>query len=116
MLIACVCLIGVLLIFVLVTFLMTHKNYNFAIQGGKLRVQTVGSHLKLYFNDNLIKDVFSPHLFNGEVVDFKIEEKELKVCCQCNAFGNKLKVEILDGKKVVASNGVEFKKSKSNKV
>lgn len=112
MLIACISLVGVLILFVAITFFMTYKRYQFEVEGGKLRVQTMGSHLKIFFNDNLIKDVFSPQLFNGEQVSFNIGEKEFQINCKCNKFGNKLKVEILDGEKIIATNGVELKNEK----
>ena len=109
MIIACIVLVSVLVIFVLSTFLMTYKNYKFEIEGGELRVNSSGSHLKIYFNNNLLQDVFSPQLFKGETVNISIKEKELQVFCKCNYLGNKLKVEVLEGDKIVATNGIEIK-------
>jgi len=109
MLIACIVVICLLVVFVAVTFFITFKKYSFELEGGNLKVQTIGSHLKIYFNNELIKDVFSPQLFNGEKVEFQIGEKEYNLFCKCNSVGNKLKVEILDGEKVVAENGVQLK-------
>lgn len=110
MLIACLVVIGVLVAFVLATFFITLKNYKFSIEDGLLRVQNIGSHLRIYFNNSLIKDIFSPHLFDGEKVEFMIGEKQFSLNCQTNYWGNKLSVEIFEGDKVLATNGVEIKK------
>ena len=74
-----------------------------------LTVKNIGSHLKIYFNDTLIKDVFSPHLIEGEKVDFKIGEKDFKLDCKCNKLGNKFAVKIFEGEKEVAGNEVVIK-------
>ena len=74
MLYACLAFLALLIIFVLVTFLLTFKTYKFEFEGGQLRVVNVGSHLKIYFNKTLLNDVFSPQLIKGENVDFKIGE------------------------------------------
>ena len=110
MIYAVISLVLVLIIFAVVTFFMTYKNIEFSLEGGVLKVKNIGSHLKLYFNGNLIKDVFMPQLFSGEIVEFKIGEKELKLDCKCNTFGNKFSVKIYDGEDMIASNGVEIKK------
>ena len=112
MLIACLVVIALLIVFVLVTFFITKKNFKFDMEGGVLRVQNIGSHLKIYFNENLIKDVFSPQLINGEKITFKINEKEFSLSCKSNVFGNKLKIEIFEGEKLLTSNGVELKEKK----
>lgn len=112
MLIATIIVICVLIAFVLATFLMTYKNYKFDLEGGVLHVQSKGSHLKIYFNEVLLKDVFSPRLYEGETVEFKIAEKEFSLFCKCNFLGNKLQVDVLDGDKVVATNNVKIKEKK----
>lgn len=108
MLIAFICVVVLLLVFVLITFLITNKTFVFDVEGGKLKVQNKGSHLKIYFNENLLKDVFSPQLFNGEKVEFKINNKDYNLVCKCNKLGNKFKVEVFSGEELVASNGVEL--------
>lgn len=112
MLIACIVLICVLVLFVSLTFVMTYKNYTFNLEGGVLRMQNMGSHLKIFFNDNLLKDVFSPRLFEGENIEFNIGEKEFKLFCKCNFFGNKFQVDVFEGEQTVASNGVKIKEKK----
>lgn len=112
MLIAFLVVIALLIVFVVITFFITKKNYKFDLEGGTLRVQNIGSHLKIYFNEELIKDVFSPQLFSGEKVEFKIGEKELSITCKSNYLGNKLRVEIFDGETLLADNGVEIKEKK----
>lgn len=107
-LIAFICVTCLLVVFVLTTFLMSYKNIKFDFEGGNLRVQTIGSHLKIYFNDNLIKDTFSPQLFKGEKVEIKINEKDFVVNCRCNSLGNKLSVKVFEGESVVLSNNIEI--------
>lgn len=110
MLIACIIVICVLILFVAITFFMTYKVYKFQLEGGVLKVQNKGSHLKIYFNDNIIKDVFSPQLLKGEIIEFKLGEKELKLSAKSNNFGNKLSIKIFEGEKQLATNGIEIKK------
>lgn len=112
MLIACLVAIALLIVFVLATFFITMKKYSFDFEGGVLTIKNVGSHLKIYFNEELIKDVFSPQLINGEKIVFNIGEKEYSLSAISNAFGNKLKIEIFEGEKVVLSNNVEIKEKK----
>lgn len=109
MLYACLAVIAVLIIFVGVTFFMTLKNFKFQLAGGELKVKNIGSHLKIFFNNVLIKDVFSPQLLNGEKVDFEIGEKQYKLSCKTNAFGNKMQIEVFEGETLVADNGVKTK-------
>ena len=115
MLIACIVLVCVLVAFVAITFFITRKNITLQIQEGLLRITNQGSHLKVYLNDNLIQDVFSPPILNGADIMINLGEKEYKLFCKCNTWGTKMKVDLLDGEKVIASNGVEIENKKINK-
>ena len=107
-LIACICMIALLVLFVSVTFLMTYKNIKFDFEGGVLKVRTMGSHLRIYFNEKLVKDIFSPHLLKGEKVDFNIGEKSFSLHAKSNSLGNKLSVKVFEGENVVLDNNVEI--------
>lgn len=110
MLIACIAVVCLLLIFIAVTFFMTYKTYTFDLEEGKLKVKNISSHLKIYFNDDLIKNVLSPQLYVGEKIDFKINDNEYILFCKCNRLGNKLRIEILKDDKTIYDNGVIIEK------
>lgn len=57
MLIAVVVVIFLLLLFVLVTYILTSKTYSFDIEGGSLTIQNRGSHLRIFFQGKLIDDI-----------------------------------------------------------
>lgn len=109
MLIALIVVAFVLVVFVGVGLLLTHRKFEFDIEGGKLLVKNSGSHLKIYFNEKLVKDVFAPQLYAGEKVEFLLQEKQFHLVCKCNYFATKMRVEIFEGEKLVADNGVKFK-------
>ena len=106
MFIAVIAVVAALLIFVLLTFLLTRKSFKFQIEDGELKIQNSGSHLKVFFNNQIVKDVYSPQLFIGEKIQFKLNDKDLSLFTKCNQWGTKFQVQIFEGDKMIADNGV----------
>lgn len=113
--IAFVIIIVLFIIFLGLSFFMTYKNFTFEIDGGILKVRSITSHLKIYYNDKVIKDIFSPSLIKGEEIKVQIKEKEYIIRCKSNSLGFKMQVEIEFEGNIIADNGVKLEKNKQIK-
>lgn len=115
MLYAVIGVIACLLIFVLVSFLISMKKYTFQVEGKQLRIENKTAHLKIFVDNILINDYYMPQLIRGERFKLEINEKEVEVVCRSSAFGYRMSVQIfVDGKKV-DDNGVVLKDKKPKK-
>ncbi len=118
MLYAIISIMFVLLIFLVVTYFVSSKNYSFEIENHKIRVQNRGAHLKIFIDDKLIDDHYMPQLIRGEEYKLQIDSKEVILKIRSSSFGYKMSVEIIIDDQVVADNGVKIKnkKDKTNDV
>lgn len=112
MLIAVCVLICLLLLFVLVSFFMTHKIYEFEIDGHKLKVENIAAHLKLYIDNVQVADYFSPQLIKGEEYKLKIGEKDILLKCRSSSLGFKLRLEVWEDETMLDCNNVLLKEKK----
>ena len=114
MLYAMIAVIAALLLFMLISFLLTSKNYSFNIDNNEIRVQNRGAHLKIFVNGQLFEDYYMPQLIKGE--EYKIvlnNDKEVVLKCKSSALGYKMRVELIVEGNTVADNGVKLKKEKA---
>ena len=112
MLIAVVVVIFLLLLFVLVTYILTSKTYSFDIEGGSLTIQNRGSHLRIFFQGKLIDDILNPQLIRGERYVLSINDKDVVILLRSSSLGYKLRIEIEMGGKIIADNGVKLREKK----
>lgn len=110
MLIASIVVIAIFLIFIITTYIITIKNYSFDIDGQKLKVHNQGSKLQISLNDKVVLKANMPQLIKGESYEVEINKKIYTIRCQCNSFGNKMRVEIFQGENLVTDNGVVIEK------
>lgn len=115
MLIASIVLVCLIAVFILVTFIMTIKNYTFEIDGEKLQVKNRGSRLKIFVNDKMVASQVMPQLIHGESYEVNIKDKQYRVDCKCNGFGNKMRVEIHADGELIKDNGVVLPEKKTKK-
>ncbi len=113
MLIASIVLVCLLAVFVLVTFLVTIKNYTFEMEEGKLQVKNIGSRLKVLIDDKVVVSQVMPQLIHGETYTVQMKDTSYTIKCKCNSFGNKMRVEIYKGEVLVKDNGVTLPLPKS---
>ncbi len=106
MLIASIVIIALFIIFIVTTYIITIKNYTFEIEGQKLKVHNQGSKLQILLNDKVVLKANMPQLIHGESYDVEINKKVFTIKCQSNSFGNKMRVEVLQGEKLIADNGI----------
>lgn len=114
MLIASIIIIALFIIFIVTVYCMTIKNCQFTIDDKIVKVKNQGSKLRIYVDEKLIKEKYMPQLIKGEIFSIEINEKEYQIFCLSNSFGNKLRVEIRQGDKVVADNGVIIENKKAS--
>lgn len=110
MLIASIVVICLFAIFLVVTFCLTIKSYTFKVNDNEVTVKNRGSKLKILINGKIVSSSFMPQLLVGEKFDITIDEENYQIKCLSNAFGNKLRVEILKDGEIIQDNGVEIKK------
>ncbi len=115
MLYAVIAVIACLLIFVLVSFLMSIKKYNFNIDGKDIRIENKTAHLKIFVDNVLVNDYYMAQLIKGEEFKLDINGKEALICCRSSSFGYKLSIQIYIDGEMVADNGVKLKKKKEKK-
>lgn len=118
MLIASIVIMSVFVVFIVVTYILTIKNYKFTIEGQELKIHNQGSNLKISVNDKVVSKATMPQLLKGEIYFVKINDNDYQVKCKSNGFGNKMRVEVLKDSQVIADNGVvlpEKKIKKNNK-
>lgn len=112
MLIAVCVAVGLLFLFILFSFIMTYKKYEFEIEGSKILIKNIGSHLKIYVDGNLYNDFFAPKLIKGESYKLDLGQKNVTVHCKSSGLGYKFRIQVeMDGK-IVADNGVKLKDNK----
>lgn len=112
MLIASIVLVCILVVFILVTYIMTLKNYTFVLEEGTLQVKNRGSKLKVYVDGVVVVSQVMPQLIHGESYLVDMKGRRYTVKCKCNSFGNKMRVEVFDGDKLIQDNGVELPQTK----
>ncbi len=113
MLIAVCVIVCLLLLFVLLSFFLTYKTYEFNIDDKKLKVQNIASHLKIFIDGALIADYFAPKLIQGESYKLKIGDRDVELKCKSSALGYRLSVQIYEGDVKIADNGVRLKTKKA---
>lgn len=113
MLIASIVVIALFIIFIVTVYCITIKNYQFTIDEKIIKVKNQGSKLRIYVNEKLVKEKYMPQLIKGENFSIEINDKEYQIFCISNSFGNKLRVEVRQGDKIIADNGVIMNKQKT---
>lgn len=113
MLIASIVVIALFIIFIVTVYCITIKNYQFTIDEKIIKVKNQGSKLRIYVNEKLEKEKYMPQLIKGENFSIEINDKEYQIFCISNSFGNKLRVEVRQGDKIIADNGVIMNKQKT---
>lgn len=109
MLYAIISIILVLLVFLVVTYFITCKNYSFEIENHKITVKNRGAHLKIFLDDKIVEDHYMPQLIKGEEYKLQIEDKELVIKIRSSSLGYKMRVEIIVDENIVADNGIILK-------
>lgn len=109
MLEACLVVIGLFIIFIVVTFFMTRKDYKLQVGDKEFRVKNAGSKLSIHVNESLVVSDQMPQLINGETYEVKYKEEDFIVKCKSNSYGNILRVEIYQDGKLIADNGKTIK-------
>lgn len=115
MLIASIVLVCLLVVFIIVTYILTIKNYTFEIGEEKLQIKNRGSRLKIFVNDKMIVSQVMPQLIHGERYEVEINGKMYIVDCKCNGFGNKMRIEIYADGQLIKDNGVVLPEKKTKK-
>lgn len=110
--IAGIVLACVLVVFIIVTYILTIKNFEFDIDECKLQVKNRGSKLKILVDDKIVATQVMPQLIHGESYEVEIKGKKYVINCKCNNFGNKMRVEIYSDGQLVKDNGVKLSKPK----
>ncbi len=111
MLIAFIVIIGLFFVFLIASYFLSRKRYSLNVENSVVTVTTSGSKMRVFINDKPYKEYISPPLIHGVKYPITVNEKEYTLSCQSSGLGYKLKVEILDQDKVVATNGVKLKNS-----
>lgn len=112
MLIASIVLICLLVVFVLVTYILTIKNYTFDLEEGKVQIKNRGSRLKILVDEKVVVSQVMPQLIHGETYEVSVKDTPYTIKCKCNGFGNKMRVEIYKGEVLVKDNGVTLPNQK----
>lgn len=115
MLIASIVVIALFIIFIVTVYFITIKNYQFTIDEKIIKVKNQGSKLRIYVNEKLEKEKYMPQLIKGENFSIEINDKEYQIFCISNSFGNKLRVEVRQGDKIIADNGVIIENKQKTK-
>lgn len=115
MLIASIVLVCLLALFIIITYVMTIKNYTFEMEEGKLQIKNRGSRLRILVDDKIIHSQVMPQLIQGEIYNVSMKGVEYVVKCRCNGFGNKMRVEIYKEDILVKDNGVTLPLPKNKK-
>ncbi len=109
MLYAAIAVIALLLLFLLVSFFLTYKNYSFKIDENEIKVQNRGAHLKIFIDGKLHKDYFMPQLIKGEEFKVPLNDKEVTIKCKTSSLGYKMRVEVSIDENFITDNGVKLK-------
>lgn len=115
MLYAMIALVCVLVIFVIISFFLMKKTYDFKIEDKNIIVKNIGSNIKVYEDEKLLAQVSYPDLINGEKIDLKLNEKLYTIVCKSGRMGYKIRIEIFHESKLICDNGVILKEKNKNK-
>lgn len=112
MYIAVLVIILLLLSYILVTYILTTKNYSFDVLGNTISIQNRGAHLKIFLQGQIVEDVINPQLIKGEKYILSVDGKDVVLYCKSSNFGFKLRVDVEVDGKIIADNGVKLKEKK----
>lgn len=110
MLYVVVSITGALLLFVLLSYIISFKRYAFPIDDDILLVENKAAHLKIYINDILCEDYYMPQLIKGEKFFVKVADKEVILKIRSSSLGYKMSVKVFVDGEFFMDNGVYFKR------